>query len=92
MIAILENKSNGDCEKVYNSDCDAGYVRNKLTGNCDEIRYNPSTGEMLVPHSKVHISKRYMEIDVKDGKVYNTRKNKYETVFMNKETKRLNKY
>jgi hypothetical protein len=73
-------------------DCDAGYILNKDTGDCEEIKINGRSGRSLVPHSRIRTSLYDMQVDNKDGKIYNPKTGRYERITMNSTTNRLNKY
>jgi hypothetical protein len=70
-------------------DCDAGYILNKNTGDCEEIRINGKSGRSLVPHSRIRTSPYDMQVDNKEGKIYNSKTGRYERITMNTTTNRL---
>ena len=71
-------------------DCDKGYMRNDKTGECDDIIINPRTGRGLVPHSNL-VDKDRMEVDIKNGKVYNAKTGKFQGFYKNSLSGKLNK-
>jgi hypothetical protein len=77
----------GVCEE----NCPNGYTFNPEIGYCSEIRANPLTGRLLVPHSKIDIDDKYMSVDIENGRVYNHKTGRYEKIVKNMHTKRLNR-